>query len=111
MSTSTSESKFDPARRRLCPDGSCIGLLDENGRCKECGLSGSGRGAAPPPVPVESDVEPALEDHAEDRDGAMEAADGGAGFDPRRRLCPDGTCVGVIGADGRCPVCGHAAEE
>jgi hypothetical protein len=22
-------------------------------------------------------------------------------FDPRRRLCPDGTCIGVIGDDGR----------
>jgi hypothetical protein len=28
-------------------------------------------------------------------------------FDPdRRELCPDGMCVGVIGADGRCKVCG-----
>jgi len=26
-------------------------------------------------------------------------------FDPRRRLCPDGSCVGVLGADGRCSVC------
>ncbi|MBI5489096.1 MAG: hypothetical protein HY905_17305 [Deltaproteobacteria bacterium] len=28
-------------------------------------------------------------------------------FDPdRRELCPDGLCVGVIGPDGRCKVCG-----
>jgi hypothetical protein len=27
----------------------------------------------------------------------------------RRRLCPDGGCIGVIGADGTCPVCGKVA--
>ena len=26
-------------------------------------------------------------------------------FDPHRRLCPDGACIGVIGDDGRCKVC------
>ncbi len=25
--------------RRLCPDGACIGLLDSDGKCKECGRS------------------------------------------------------------------------
>ena len=28
-----------------------------------------------------------------------------------RALCPDGGCVGVIGADGRCKVCGRWANE
>jgi hypothetical protein len=27
----------------------------------------------------------------------------------RRRLCPDGGCIGVIGTDGTCPVCGKVA--
>ena len=26
-----------------------------------------------------------------------------------RRLCPDGSCIGLIGADGHCKVCGRAA--
>lgn len=30
---------FDEARR-LCPDGDCIGLLDEAGRCRLCGRTG-----------------------------------------------------------------------
>ena len=30
-------------------------------------------------------------------------------FDPHRRLCPDGACIGVIGDDGRCRVCGRSA--
>ena len=27
-----------------------------------------------------------------------------------RQLCPDGSCIGVIGDDGRCKVCGRAAS-
>jgi len=29
----------------------------------------------------------------------------------QRQLCPDGSCVGVIGPDGTCKVCGHAAPN
>jgi hypothetical protein len=28
-----------------------------------------------------------------------------------RKLCPDGACVGVIGPDGRCKVCGRRASD
>ena len=28
-----------------------------------------------------------------------------------RQLCPDGSCVGVIGSDGTCKVCGRAAPN
>ena len=73
---------FDP-KRRLCPDGSCIGVIGPDGRCSVCGRTGDGR----PRV----------------------LAAGGAGFDPQRRLCDDGSCVGVVGADGRCGVCGKEA--
>jgi hypothetical protein len=29
----------------------------------------------------------------------------------QRQLCPDGACVGVIGSDGTCKVCGRAAPN
>lgn len=29
----------------------------------------------------------------------------------QRQLCPDGTCVGVIGPDGTCKVCGRVAPD
>jgi hypothetical protein len=29
----------------------------------------------------------------------------------RRELCPDGACIGVIGGDGTCSVCGKAAPN
>ncbi len=31
-------------------------------------------------------------------------------FDPHRRLCPDGACIGVIGPDGRCSECGRTTD-
>jgi len=107
--------KFDPSRRRLCPDGSCVGLLDESGRCKECGRSASG--AAEPEV-----GSPAFDDSSEEvgfdvdrdvdqapgQDGDLDNLAASGDFDPKRKLCPDGACVGVIGADGRCGVCGQA---
>jgi hypothetical protein len=102
--------KFDPSRRRLCPDGACVGLLDESGRCKECGRTASGK--------VEEVVSaPAFDDSASEDVGFDPGRDSDAeepelaasgGFDPKRKLCPDGSCVGVIGADGRCSVCGQA---
>ena len=39
----------------------------------------------------------------------LAADDEDAGDD--RRLCPDGGCVGLIGADGRCKVCGRASDD
>jgi hypothetical protein len=114
MSSSSSENKaFDPSRRRLCPDGACIGLLDESGRCKECGLV-AGRGTAPTSAQVlPTSPSPSRDewpDDAEPDETAPAPAEGEAAFDPTRRLCSDGSCVGVIGPDGRCRVCGAAAE-
>ena len=43
-------------------------------------------------------------------DVAVRAADDD-GADEDRELCPDGGCVGLIGADGRCKVCGRAGER
>ena len=107
-----SEGKFDP-HRRLCPDGACIGVVGSDGRCHVCGRLASGGGSVAPPegfVPVED--EDADQDGGEDEgaDEAPVAAAGAAGFDPKRRLCPDGECLGVIGADGVCNVCGKKAD-
>jgi hypothetical protein len=68
-------------------------------------------------------AEPAARLDANDaNDEALDAAadetnghdDGGGAapgaFDPTRRLCDDGSCVGVVGADGVCRVCGRRVE-
>jgi hypothetical protein len=79
----------DLETRRLCPDGACTGVLDADGRCKECGRV---EGEVPP-----EESEPV---HAEAAD--PELAD--------RRLCPDGACIGLLGDDGRCKECGRSGE-
>lgn len=103
---STSQETFDPARRRLCPDGACIGLLDDGGRCKVCGREGG------PASPVEAGAPGPTEPRQEDEDDARMSSDDtgdGEAFDSTRKLCPDGACIGVI-SDGRCSVCGRAEE-
>ena len=123
-------NKFDP-RRRLCPDGGCIGVIGDDGRCRVCGRAASGNAAAPAGFEpaAQADDDDDLDDgdnldvgHADaDADANAAAQAGGApgmaasparagAFDPNRRLCPDGSCLGVLGADGVCNVCGQKAE-
>jgi hypothetical protein len=83
------ETGFDP-NRRLCPDGSCVGLIGPDGRCTVCAQTESAAAA-------------------EDAEPAVPTAPSEGGFDPSRRLCDDGSCVGVIGPDGSCTVCGQKA--
>lgn len=114
-------AKFDP-HRRLCPDGDCIGVIGSDGRCRVCGRSASGAKDEPPP---EGFVPASFDDDADDadQDGVADAAAAGAAgadaaanssgkaaFDPKRRLCPDGDCLGVLGADGVCNVCGKKPD-
>ncbi|HEY8927196.1 MAG TPA: hypothetical protein VIU64_22590 [Polyangia bacterium] len=99
------ELEFDPAQRHLCPDGSCTGLVGPDGRCGVCGLDGGPppeRGAA---VASDRQSRPVVETSG---GVAAEGAEGG-GFDAGRKLCDDGACVGVIGPDGRCGVCGRVS--
>jgi hypothetical protein len=106
-------AKFDP-HRRLCPDGSCIGVIGSDGRCRVCGRSAGGAKDEAPPAGF---VPAGIEDEDGDGNGdgnekveAKAAVGAAGGFDPKRRLCPDGSCLGVIGADGVCNVCGQKAE-
>jgi hypothetical protein len=109
-----SDGKFDP-HRRLCPDGACIGVIGDDGRCRVCGRSAGGKSAAPAgftsPARIEDDDENEDGDEEGDEEGKSAAGAPAAGaFDPNRRLCPDGGCIGVLGADGVCNVCGQKAD-
>jgi hypothetical protein len=108
----------DDAERALCPDGSCTGLLDADGRCKVCGKvdpdaviamrKAKPGGDAGDPGGDDSDG-----DSDGDGDGDGDAGDAGAADgddDADRRLCPDGACTGLLGSDGTCKVCGRSAE-
>ncbi len=98
---------FNP-KRRLCPDGSCIGLIGSDGRCSVCGRSTMGRpGEAEPAAEAPPAAAPAMDDELDVE--ADEPAPPGSAFDPNRRLCSDGTCLGIIGQDHCCSVCGRPA--
>jgi|SRR5579872_6675042 len=110
---SAEETEFNPKQRRLCPDGACVGLIGDDNRCKECGaFAGTG-------------TDPAADSGADTWDGAKDGSDDatlprtlgdvarlddGSTFDPARRLCSDGACLGIVGADDRCNVCGRPGE-
>ena len=94
------DETFDPTRRKLCPDGACVGVIGADGVCGECGRT-EAQAAAGEAAP---DAFGPLDDSPTAGDA------GSSGFDPKRRLCDDGSCVGVVGADGVCPVCGRRSE-
>ena len=118
-----SEGKFD-SHRRLCPDGACIGVIGDDGRCRVCGRAAAGGAKDAAPAGFVAAGSEDAQDHDDGGDDgaadqsrhgdtdadARTAAPTGAGFDPNRRLCPDGSCIGVIGADGVCTVCGQKAD-
>jgi len=101
MSTDDNIMSFDPNQRRLCPDGACVGVIGEDGKCRVCGTVDPD---GPPTTPLR--VVPPPTETAEPV-ASPQPVDGEA-FDPNRRLCPDEGCIGVVDADGRCKVCGRA---
>jgi hypothetical protein len=89
------EDDFEPARRELCSDGGCIGLIGPDGRCKMCGT-----------VSVSAVADPRHSGMQSPRtDGEVDDPD----LEDDRELCPDESCVGLIGPDGKCKECGSAA--
>jgi len=121
--------------RILCSDESCIGTIGPDGRCRECGRPYEG---TLPWVPGQdkTDEAPTIkggqtdavgDDRVREDDAANDAQsseitaapgdDGSADESPtasvddeweRRTLCPDESCIGVIGPDGRCKECGRS---
>lgn len=127
-------------QRRLCEDGSCIGVIGDDGTCKVCGKPG---GAVADSGDDEQDYDPSGDDDEGDDDEGDDEGDHEGDDDARasgesdeaddvddddsssddnrdgddsrdddgeqRTLCPDGACVGVIGPEGACKVCGKEA--
>jgi hypothetical protein len=100
---------IDLSTRQLCPDGACIGVIGPDGRCKVCGRQADGPNLAATAAETEAET-----DSDADTDTVTDlerASDTESAFSDEedRELCPDGACIGVIGPDGRCKVCGRAA--
>jgi len=127
-------------QRQLCPDGGCVGVIGPDGVCKVCGRAAQNwgderkRGLIDPPEEEEQDDEDdeeeddlaadAAEDDEDDgdddddededddeEDDDVVAASSSPGDWGSRQLCPDGACIGLIGPDGKCKVCGRAASD
>ena len=103
--------------RQLCSDGACVGLLDSQRVCKECGLVDSDATADPrlrglkhqapePEVPIVAQPQaPSNDETQETQETEQDVPEDFAS----RRLCPDGACIGVVGSNGLCGVCGAVA--
>lgn len=120
------------ARRRLCPDESCIGVLDAHGVCKLCGKRdeqaaaagvdatdadpADARDAADDSYDDDDDFDDESEAAADDAESLSAAArssdsPGFADDLENRTLCPDESCIGVLDESGRCKVCGARAAR
>ena len=98
-------SDSDWENRTLCSDGNCIGVIGPDGRCKECGKTFEGR--LPAENSAQKEALPPEEEPPYEADGSDEIDETPANEDwADRKLCSDGNCIGVIGADGRCKECG-----
>ena len=110
MSEGEQAEEFDPAARDLCPDGGCVGVIGDDGRCRVCGRASEGSPVGErAPASADSDgdePDDEIEAEADDAPGGLTVE----GDIDDRKLCPDGGCVGLIGDDGRCKVCGLAED-
>ena len=103
--------------RRLCPDESCIGIIGPDGRCTECGRLAD---SVSEQEPSDDRVHPTLDQRPDPppAPSAAETEETGKRPEPledddwqSRRLCPDESCIGIIGPDGRCTECGRREDD
>ena len=117
MDPSTSQkASSDPMteeweRRILCADESCIGTVGPDGKCRVCGRTHPGLVEEDVPVVMDPDAESILTGAemqesagSDEEDLAAEESDEWS----ERRLCPDESCIGTIGPDKKCRVCGRS---
>jgi len=98
--------------RRLCSDGNCIGVIGSDGCCKVCGKAyddelpdtGMPDSVTDQSIDVSRETSPASDN--EEPSAHMPADDTDLEWE-NRRLCSDENCIGVIGPDGCCKVCGN----
>jgi hypothetical protein len=100
------ENTTDWDQRQLCPDGGCLGVIGGDGTCSVCGRAAPNWGDERRRGKRNTDeVEVEVAANVVKHDLPEAPAD----FEDRA-LCPDGSCIGVIGDDGKCRACGRAAE-
>jgi hypothetical protein len=101
------KADIDWENRTLCSDESCIGVIGPDGRCKECGLPYDGELKV---TSVSPDVVDSSDTHVEEFDDEKSISLVDDDWE-NRTLCSDGSCIGVIGPDGRCKECGKPFSD
>ena len=110
---SKNQADLEWKNRRLCSDGNCIGVIGQDGLCKECGKPCEGK--LPEEISklkADFDEEPVVKEDSDDSKQAGDNEEKKPKADlewKNRRLCSDGNCIGVIGPDGRCKECGKSS--
>lgn len=114
--TSIADTDWD--NRILCSDDNCIGVIGPDGHCKECGKNYEGSlpeagaadkenlSAGEDESRETADIDAQPQSFADITSGEKTESDDWA----NRKLCSDGSCIGVIGPDGRCKECGKPLE-
>ncbi len=99
--------------RILCSDGSCVGVIGEDGSCCVCRKVGSKPPTAGDSTGFHSSADEEEKPLQADASGFKDLVDEGLKdeFDPGRKICSDGSCIGVIGADGVCKECGKSFRD
>ena len=107
-----------------CSDERCTGIYHADGRCGVCkkpvplregetpseALARLGGGSVEvSAAPVAEEARP-IAPPSGDPEAAEARGEDAHDADDDRVLCPDEACTGVIGASGRCGVCGRATE-
>jgi hypothetical protein len=97
---------FNP-KRRLCPDGACIGIIGKDGHCTICHSSDSSEEPAFLPEDLVRDATPTptVQPNFDSISHAVPPAL------HRRRLCEDGTCIGILDSNGVCGICGLGSSS
>ncbi len=103
ISDETPSADVDWENRTLCSDGNCIGVIGADGCCNECGKSYDGSS-------IEGQVFDADTSEAADEEIEVEEVIADSSNWEDRQLCSDGSCIGIIGPDGRCKECGKPAK-
>ena len=92
--------------RTLCGDGRCIGIIGNNGRCKECGKTLE---EARNEEKDKSYLKKEKPNQPKNATSSYSRQDNTSYDDPidwdNRVLCSDEACIGIIGSDGRCTKC------
>ncbi len=99
------EEQEEALDRIPCSDGSCIGLVGDDGCCRVCGREHaeaylSSFGATPCQDPSDPSVVPEEEPEEEGQDQEEDAGP------DERVLCSDESCIGLVDDDGYCKACG-----